>query len=117
MMLRGHDYLRNILTAIMMVAGAPSAFAQVLISVDKNSQQMSVSVNGVPRYRFTVSTGRPGYVTPSGTYYHPQRMERSWFSQEYAKVVGDRITEARPIAGTFSRKKPSVASANRAQVA
>jgi hypothetical protein len=75
-------WLRNTLVAIMMVTGVPSAFAHVLISVDKNYQQMSVSVNGMPRYRFTVSTGRAGYGTPSGTY-HPQRLERSWFSREY----------------------------------
>ena len=59
-----------------------SASANVLISINKNSQQMSVSVDGVPRYQFTVSTGRAGYGTPSGTY-HPQRMARTWFSKEY----------------------------------
>src|SRR5215831_15756472 len=53
-----------------------------LISVDKSMQQMSVSVDGVPRYRWVVSTGRAGYGTPSGTY-RPQRMERTWFSKEY----------------------------------
>ena len=36
------------------------ASAKVLISVDKSTQQMSVSVDGVPRYRYAVSTGRPG---------------------------------------------------------
>ncbi|HEU4357174.1 MAG TPA: L,D-transpeptidase [Xanthobacteraceae bacterium] len=43
---------------------------------------MLVSVDGVPRYRWVVSTGRAGYGTPSGTY-RPQRMERTWFSKEY----------------------------------
>ena len=43
---------------------------------------MSVSVDGVPRYRFTVSTGRAGYGTPNGTY-HPQRLAASWFSKLY----------------------------------
>jgi hypothetical protein len=43
---------------------------------------MSVSVDGVPRYRFAVSTGRAGYGTPSGTY-HPQRLAASWFSKLY----------------------------------
>jgi hypothetical protein len=61
---------------------ASAANANVLIDVDKSTQQMSVSVDGVPRYHFTVSTGRPGYGTPSGTF-HPQRMERTWFSKEY----------------------------------
>lgn len=58
------------------------AFANILISVDKSTQQMSVSVDGVPRYRFTVSTGRAGYGTPNGTY-HPQRLAASWFSKLY----------------------------------
>jgi hypothetical protein len=59
-----------------------SAFAEVLISVNKSTQQMSVSVDGVPRYRFAVSTGRAGYGTPNGTY-HPQRLAASWFSNFY----------------------------------
>jgi len=59
-----------------------SAFAEVLISVNKSTQQMSVSVDGVPRYRFAVSTGRAGYGTPNGTY-HPQRLAASWFSKLY----------------------------------
>ena len=34
-----------------------------------------------------------------------------------AEIVGDQITKVRPIPGTFSRRKLSVASANWAQVA
>jgi hypothetical protein len=59
-----------------------TADANVMINVDKGSQEMTVSVDGVPRYHFTVSTGRPGYGTPNGTF-HPQRMEPTWFSKEY----------------------------------
>jgi lipoprotein-anchoring transpeptidase ErfK/SrfK len=62
--------------------GALPASAGVLISVDKRTQQMSVSVDGSQRYRFAVSTGRAGYGTPSGTY-HPERLETAWFSKEY----------------------------------
>jgi lipoprotein-anchoring transpeptidase ErfK/SrfK len=61
---------------------ASTADASVLINVDKSAQQMTVSVDGAPRYHFAVSTGRPGYGTPSGTF-HPQRMEPTWFSKEY----------------------------------
>jgi hypothetical protein len=61
---------------------ASAAGANVLIQVDKSTQEMTVSVDGVPRYHFTVSTGVPGYGTPSGTF-HPVRMERTWFSKEY----------------------------------
>jgi hypothetical protein len=61
---------------------AGSAHANLLVSVDKSTQQMTVVVDGVPRYRWTVSTGRAGYGTPNGTY-HPQRLEKSWFSKQY----------------------------------
>jgi hypothetical protein len=54
----------------------------VLINVDKSSQQMTVAVDGAPRYRFTVSTGRPGLGTPSGTF-RPERMALTWFSKKY----------------------------------
>lgn len=75
--------LRSALIAIMVLAaGSPPASANVVILVDKATQRMSVSVDGAPRYQFAVSTGRPGYGTPSGTF-HPQRMERTWFSREY----------------------------------
>ena len=59
-----------------------SANAGVLINVDKTHQRMVVEVDGQPRYEFTVSTGRSDYGTPNGTY-HPQRLERTWFSKEY----------------------------------
>jgi lipoprotein-anchoring transpeptidase ErfK/SrfK len=37
---------------------------------------------GEPHYEWAVSTGRAGYGTPNGTY-HPQRLERVWFSKKY----------------------------------
>ena len=70
------------LSLFTLTIGALPAFAKVLISVDKSTQQMSVSVDGVPRYRFAVSTGRAGYGTPNGAY-HPQRLAASWFSKLY----------------------------------
>lgn len=68
--------------ALALTIESLSVAASVLISVNKNTQQMSVSVDGVPRYEFAVSTGRAGYGTPNGTY-HPQWMAKSWFSKEY----------------------------------
>ena len=75
-------HLRAWLPAAILTLVASGAFADILIAVDKRAQQMTVSVDGVPRYHFAVSTGRAGYGTPSGTY-HPQRLERTWFSKEY----------------------------------
>lgn len=68
--------------AVALFAGTLSAAANVLISVNKETQRMSVSVDGSSRYEFAVSTGRAGYGTPNGRY-HPQRMAKSWFSREY----------------------------------
>ena len=70
------------LSFFTVTTGALPASAAVLISVNKSTQQMSVAVDGVPRYRFAVSTGRAGYGTPSGTY-RPQRLAASWFSKLY----------------------------------
>ncbi len=74
--------IRSCIIAAILSLIASGARAHVLISVDKNTQQMTVSVDGAPRYRFAVSTGRAGYGTPNGTY-SPQRLERTWFSKEY----------------------------------
>jgi lipoprotein-anchoring transpeptidase ErfK/SrfK len=68
--------------AVATVLAAAPVRASVVIEVDKSSQQMSVAVDGVTRYRWAVSTARAGYSTPSGTY-HPERIERTWFSREY----------------------------------
>jgi L,D-transpeptidase catalytic domain len=79
--LRVSGLLIYVFSVFTLMTGAP-AFARVLIIVDKSAQQMSVSVDGVPRYSFAVSTGRAGYGTPNGTY-HPQRLAASWFSKLY----------------------------------
>jgi lipoprotein-anchoring transpeptidase ErfK/SrfK len=71
-----------LLIAATFALGTAPARSSVRIEVDKSSQQMSVSVDGVTRYRWAVSTARAGYSTPSGTY-HPERLERTWFSREY----------------------------------
>ena len=75
-------WVTRVLSLFSLTTAALPASADVLISVNKSTQQMSVSVDGVPRYRFAVSTGRAGYGTPSGTY-RPQRLAASWFSKLY----------------------------------
>jgi lipoprotein-anchoring transpeptidase ErfK/SrfK len=50
-----------------------AARAEVVVTVDKAGQSMTVSVNGSPRYQWTVSTGL--YGTPSGTF-RPQSLSR-----------------------------------------
>jgi lipoprotein-anchoring transpeptidase ErfK/SrfK len=68
--------------AFVVAEGAGPVLAKAVISIDKSTQQMSVLVDGVARYRFAVSTGRGGYSTPNGMY-RPQRLARSWFSKKY----------------------------------
>jgi len=58
------------------------ARADVVVHIDKSSQRMAVSVDGMTRYSWPVSTGRSGYGTPSGVF-HPQLMARHWFSRKY----------------------------------
>src|SRR4051812_8695898 len=70
-----------VLAAVFVVTGG-SAQAGLLISVDKSSQHMTVSVDGVKRYTWPVSTGRSGYATPSGNY-SPFRMEEDHYSKEW----------------------------------
>jgi hypothetical protein len=64
------------------IATAAPASANILITVDKSTQRMSVVVDGQQRWQWRVSTGAPGYDTPSGTF-RAFRMEASHFSKEF----------------------------------
>jgi lipoprotein-anchoring transpeptidase ErfK/SrfK len=59
-----------------------AAQAHVGITIDKNTQTMTVSVDGVERYHWPVSTGIPSYETPNGAY-RTFRMEESHYSKEF----------------------------------
>jgi hypothetical protein len=61
---------------------AAPASANVLITIDKGSQRMLVAVDGATRYEWPVSTGRPGFDTPNGTF-RPNRMEVMHYSNAY----------------------------------
>jgi hypothetical protein len=75
------DGILAVLAAAFVIT-AGSAQANVLISINKSSQHMTVSVDGVNRYSWPVSTGRSGYSTPSGNY-TPFRMEEDHYSKEW----------------------------------
>jgi lipoprotein-anchoring transpeptidase ErfK/SrfK len=45
-----------------------TAFAGVVAQINLSSQRMHVYVDGKPAYTWKVSTARPGYRTPTGTY-------------------------------------------------
>ena len=67
---------------VVLFCGLAPARAEILITVDKTAQRLSVAVDGIPRYEWPVSTARAGYRTPNGSY-RPQWLARKWFSREY----------------------------------
>jgi lipoprotein-anchoring transpeptidase ErfK/SrfK len=55
-------------SGLLVFALPAAALAQVVAHISLSTQRMNVSVNGVPRYNWAVSTARPGYRTPTGTF-------------------------------------------------
>jgi len=71
-----------LLGAALVLPLAGAAQANIFISIDKTTQQMAVAVDGAQRYVWPVSTGRPGYDTPNGTF-KINRMDADHLSQEW----------------------------------
>ena len=62
---------RTVLPAVLLglVLAFPAiAQAQILAKINLSSQRMNVYVDGAPVYSWPVSTARPGYRTPVGTF-------------------------------------------------
>jgi hypothetical protein len=80
--------LRNMrLLAVLIVSAAAlmasgTARAEILLKIDKSTQRMTVIRDGAVMYTWPVSTGRPGYPTPSGSF-KAFRMEADHFSKEW----------------------------------
>jgi lipoprotein-anchoring transpeptidase ErfK/SrfK len=78
--------MRHLFSVLVLVVftlcGLDRADASVIVDIDRADQTMSVSVDGMPRYQWRVSTARRGYITPPGSY-HPQMLARQWFSRMY----------------------------------
>jgi hypothetical protein len=74
--------LALIALAMLIAAAGAAAHSAILITVDKSIQQMTVEVDGEPRWTWPVSTGQLPYDTPSGRY-TAFRMEADHFSQEW----------------------------------
>ena len=76
-------YLLSVLALVIVALSAlDRADASVIVDIDRADQTMAVSVDGMARYRWRVSTARRGYITPPGSY-HPQMLARQWFSRLY----------------------------------
>jgi hypothetical protein len=76
--------MRSFLIAFttLMLFATGAAQAKVSITVDKNTQTMTVAVDGVERYQWPVSTGLPSYETPNGSF-RTFRMEEDHYSKEF----------------------------------
>ena len=74
--------IRFLALAIFAVTLAASARADILVVIDKASQRMAVTVDGVTLHVWKVSTGRFGRGTPNGLY-APERLSRHWYSRKY----------------------------------
>jgi lipoprotein-anchoring transpeptidase ErfK/SrfK len=72
-----------ILCTALLIAVRPGQ-ADVVVTIHKGSQRMSVAVNGATRHNWSVSTGLGG-GPPSGVF-RPQRFERSWYSRKYNRA-------------------------------
>ena len=58
------------------------AAPSIVITVDKSTQRMTVTVDGVKRWTWPVSTGRRGHATPAGSF-QAFRLERDHYSKEW----------------------------------
>ncbi|MBD2751196.1 L,D-transpeptidase [Microvirga sp. BT688] len=72
-----------IIVLIAALAGATAAIgAEVLISVNKTTQRITVMVDGAERYSWPVSTGLADYATPTGAF-TPSRLVKDHYSKEW----------------------------------
>jgi hypothetical protein len=74
--------LHLFVVGLAILSGVAAGQGRVLINIDKTTQRMTVTVDGVQRFGWPVSTGGPGYDTPSGEF-TPFRMEKDHFSREW----------------------------------
>lgn len=61
---------------------APPPPPRLIVTINKVSQKMTVELDGDTLYKWPVSTGAPGYETPSGTF-RPFRLEKEHYSKEW----------------------------------
>lgn len=72
--------LATLVLSFIVLANAFAASVEVVI--DLSAQTMRVSAPDFAPRVWKVSTARPGYRTPTGTF-TPQRLERMWYSIKY----------------------------------
>ena len=75
-------FLAIVIVAAYLAGAGLAQASKLVISISKISQKMTITVDGSQQFVWPVSTGAPGYDTPSGTF-HPFRMEAEHFSKEW----------------------------------
>jgi hypothetical protein len=89
-------------TARAQFVGIPKP-ASIIVTVSKSDQHMIVTVDGKPRFKWSVSTGARGYATPSG------HCKVSWLDEHHkSKQYNDAPDALRDFSSM--RAKPSMAS-------
>ena len=71
-----------VFAAVALISEFSIARADIQIAIEAARQRMIVSVDGTARWTWPVSTGAPGYRTPTGSY-HVQRLARYHVSKEW----------------------------------
>lgn len=71
-----------LIVSMAALTAAGTARAEILLKIDKSTQQMTVIRDGAVLHTWPVSTGRPGYPTPSGSF-KAFRMEKDHYSKEW----------------------------------
>jgi lipoprotein-anchoring transpeptidase ErfK/SrfK len=77
--------MRNLLgAALLLFAGlsTPAIAGAIEARIDISEQRMNVYQNGVLRHTWAISTGRKGYITPTGNY-RPTRLTKMHYSRKY----------------------------------
>ena len=70
------------LALILSLAAQPASAERLEVRIDISDQEMLVSRDGKPLYRWAVSTARKGKYTPRGAW-HPQFLKRMHYSSLY----------------------------------
>ena len=87
---------------------ATQSVAQVQINIDKSRQEMTVFVDGIEQHTWPVSTGAPGYATPSGNF-TASSMNEVWYSKEWDNAPMPNsiffTKEGHAIHGSYETKK------------
>ena len=84
--LKHHTLTRTVLiplgAAMLLAMAIRNADAAVEVTIDKDTQTMTVAVDGAHKWTWPVSTGVPSHETPNGTF-RAFRMEADHFSKEW----------------------------------